>query len=326
MDEPCSALDPIATAKIEELIHELRGRYAIVIVTHNMQQAARVSQRTAFFHLGKLVEYGETSEIFTNPEGDRAPRIISPAVTAEETRQWRPPDTRSRRSTTISTSSARRSARWAASPRRRSARRWRRWSSRDLEAAAAVVARDKQDRRARGRGRAPRRPDHRAARADGRRSARGRRRAEDRRRGRADRRLCQEYRQARAERRGQQDPSRSRCCRKWRGSPARWSTNVLDAFAARDADQGGGGVRARQRGRRFLQQHLPRAAHLHDGKSAQHHAGRRTCCSSPRISSGSAIMPPTSPRWSISPPPASISPTAPRAPTPTEIGATDLGA
>ena len=71
MDEPCSALDPIATAKIEELIHELRGRYAIVIVTHNMQQAARVSQRTAFFHLGHLVEYGSTSEIFTNPREDR---------------------------------------------------------------------------------------------------------------------------------------------------------------------------------------------------------------------------------------------------------------
>ena len=71
MDEPCSALDPIATAKIEELIHELRGRYAIVIVTHNMQQAARVSQRTAFFHLGTLVEYGVTSEIFTNPREDR---------------------------------------------------------------------------------------------------------------------------------------------------------------------------------------------------------------------------------------------------------------
>ena len=67
MDEPCSALDPIATARIEELIHALRGRYAIVIVTHNMQQAARVSQRTAFFHLGELVEYGVTSDIFTNP-------------------------------------------------------------------------------------------------------------------------------------------------------------------------------------------------------------------------------------------------------------------
>ena len=71
MDEPCSALDPIATAKIEELIHELRGRYAIVIVTHNMQQAARVSQRTAFFHLGHLVEYGATNEMFTNPREQR---------------------------------------------------------------------------------------------------------------------------------------------------------------------------------------------------------------------------------------------------------------
>ncbi|RJF85566.1 phosphate ABC transporter ATP-binding protein PstB [Sphingomonas cavernae] len=77
MDEPCSALDPIATAKIEELIHELRGRYAIVIVTHNMQQAARVSQRTAFFHLGNLVEYGETSEIFTNPRQERTKDYIT---------------------------------------------------------------------------------------------------------------------------------------------------------------------------------------------------------------------------------------------------------
>ena len=77
MDEPCSALDPIATAKIEELIHELRGRYAIVIVTHNMQQAARVSQRTAFFHLGTLVEYGDTSEIFTNPRQERTKDYIT---------------------------------------------------------------------------------------------------------------------------------------------------------------------------------------------------------------------------------------------------------
>ncbi len=68
MDEPCSALDPIATAKIEELIDELRSNYTIVIVTHSMQQAARVSQRTAFFHLGYLVECGETETIFTNPE------------------------------------------------------------------------------------------------------------------------------------------------------------------------------------------------------------------------------------------------------------------
>jgi len=77
MDEPCSALDPIATAKIEELIHELRGKYAIVIVTHNMQQAARVSQRTAFFHLGTLVEYGVTSEIFTNPREVRTKDYIT---------------------------------------------------------------------------------------------------------------------------------------------------------------------------------------------------------------------------------------------------------
>ena len=77
MDEPCSALDPIATAKIEELIDELRGRYAIVIVTHSMQQAARVSQRTAFFHLGKVVEYGETSDIFTNPREERTKDYIT---------------------------------------------------------------------------------------------------------------------------------------------------------------------------------------------------------------------------------------------------------
>jgi phosphate transport system ATP-binding protein len=77
MDEPCSALDPIATARIEELIHELRGRYAIAIVTHNMQQAARVSQRTAFFHLGELVESGKTSEIFTNPREQRTQDYIT---------------------------------------------------------------------------------------------------------------------------------------------------------------------------------------------------------------------------------------------------------
>ncbi|WP_445977870.1 phosphate ABC transporter ATP-binding protein PstB [Sphingomonas fuzhouensis] len=77
MDEPCSALDPIATARIEELIHDLRGRYAIAIVTHNMQQAARVSQRTAFFHLGTLVEYGKTSDIFTNPRQERTKDYIT---------------------------------------------------------------------------------------------------------------------------------------------------------------------------------------------------------------------------------------------------------
>ncbi|GAA0869507.1 phosphate ABC transporter ATP-binding protein PstB [Brevundimonas basaltis] len=71
MDEPCSALDPIATARIEELIDELRERYCIVIVTHSMAQAARVSQRTAFFHLGRLIETGDTEDIFTNPRERR---------------------------------------------------------------------------------------------------------------------------------------------------------------------------------------------------------------------------------------------------------------
>ena len=71
MDEPCSALDPIATARIEELIDELRERYCIVIVTHSMAQAARVSQRTAFFHMGRLIETGDTEDIFTNPRERR---------------------------------------------------------------------------------------------------------------------------------------------------------------------------------------------------------------------------------------------------------------
>ncbi|WP_222861557.1 phosphate ABC transporter ATP-binding protein PstB [Oceaniovalibus sp. ACAM 378] len=77
MDEPCSALDPIATAQIEELIDELRQNYCVVIVTHSMQQAARVSQHTAFFHLGHLVEYGETGQIFTNPQDKRTESYIT---------------------------------------------------------------------------------------------------------------------------------------------------------------------------------------------------------------------------------------------------------
>ncbi|WP_420336031.1 phosphate ABC transporter ATP-binding protein PstB [Roseibium sp.] len=77
MDEPCSALDPIATAKVEELIDELRENYTIVIVTHSMQQAARVSQRTAFFHLGILVEEGPTEDIFTNPKDKRTQDYIT---------------------------------------------------------------------------------------------------------------------------------------------------------------------------------------------------------------------------------------------------------
>ncbi len=77
MDEPASALDPIASAQIEELIDDLRKNYSVVIVTHSMQQAARVSQRTAFFHLGDMVEYGETSNIFTNPEDQRTQDYIT---------------------------------------------------------------------------------------------------------------------------------------------------------------------------------------------------------------------------------------------------------
>ncbi len=77
MDEPCSALDPIATARIEELIDDLRRQYCIVIVTHSMAQAARVSQRTAFFHLGRLVEHGMTEEIFTNPREPRTQDYIT---------------------------------------------------------------------------------------------------------------------------------------------------------------------------------------------------------------------------------------------------------
>ena len=77
LDEPTSALDPISTARIEELIHDLRERFTIIIVTHNMQQAARVSQRTAFFHLGELVEVGDTTRIFTNPQIPRTQDYIT---------------------------------------------------------------------------------------------------------------------------------------------------------------------------------------------------------------------------------------------------------
>jgi phosphate transport system ATP-binding protein len=77
LDEPCSALDPIATAKVEELIHELKKDYTIVIVTHNMQQAARVSDRTAFFYMGKLIEYADTRTIFMNPSNPQTEAYVS---------------------------------------------------------------------------------------------------------------------------------------------------------------------------------------------------------------------------------------------------------
>ena len=77
MDEPCSALDPVATARIEDLMHQLVERYTIVIVTHNMQQAARVSRQTAFFLSGELVEYADTDRIFTSPEDSRTEDYIT---------------------------------------------------------------------------------------------------------------------------------------------------------------------------------------------------------------------------------------------------------
>jgi phosphate transport system ATP-binding protein len=77
MDEPCSALDPLATTKVEELIHELKEKYTIVIVTHNMQQAARVSDHTAFFYLGKVVEFAETQKIFMNPSNPQTEAYVS---------------------------------------------------------------------------------------------------------------------------------------------------------------------------------------------------------------------------------------------------------
>ncbi|MEZ5751091.1 MAG: phosphate ABC transporter ATP-binding protein PstB [Paracoccaceae bacterium] len=77
MDEPCSALDPIATAVVEDLIHELKEQYTIIIVTHSMQQAARVSQKTAFFHLGKLIEYGDTEQVFVTPQDPQTEAYIT---------------------------------------------------------------------------------------------------------------------------------------------------------------------------------------------------------------------------------------------------------
>ena len=82
MDEPCSALDPIATAKVEELIHQLQNLVTMVVVTHNMQQAVRVSHKTAFFYLGRMVEFDDTSVIFSNPSNEKT-EPTSPAVSAE---------------------------------------------------------------------------------------------------------------------------------------------------------------------------------------------------------------------------------------------------
>jgi phosphate transport system ATP-binding protein len=123
MDEPCSALDPIATAKIEELIHELRGRYAIVIVTHNMQQAARVSQRTAFFHLGTLVEYGDTVRYLHQSARAAHEGLYYRPLRLKENRTWRSPDIRSKAFDEDLQPAARAHPRWAGGRRPRSADR-----------------------------------------------------------------------------------------------------------------------------------------------------------------------------------------------------------
>ena len=133
MDEPASALDPLATAKIEELIHELKERYTIIIVTHNMQQAARVSDMTAYFYLGRLVEFGATATIFTNPERVRRPRTTSRDASAEGPHEWHctPIDDTRSSSRTCASSSSRWAAWWSARsgmrrrPSRRPTGRWR---------------------------------------------------------------------------------------------------------------------------------------------------------------------------------------------------------
>src|SRR5258708_6971657 len=110
LDEATSALDPISTAKIEELIHELRERFTIVIVTHNMQQAARISQRTAFFHLGELIEFGNTSEMFTNPVAQRTRDYITGRYGLSEQQRSNDANISSRRSTSIAPRCARSAA------------------------------------------------------------------------------------------------------------------------------------------------------------------------------------------------------------------------
>ena len=137
MDEPCSALDPIATLKIEELIDELKQRFTIVIVTHNMQQAARVADTTAFMLAGELVEHAPTDEVFTNPS-TRAPRSTSPGSSADGGRE------RERASTSPTSWRARgagRSAGWTSSSQQLD-RVLEALEHQDVELAAMVIADD----------------------------------------------------------------------------------------------------------------------------------------------------------------------------------------
>ena len=219
-----SALDPISTAKVEELIDELRERFTIVIVTHNMQQAARVSQRTAFFHLGELIEFGNTSEIFTNPHEQRT-QTISPAVTADRRQGCSKPGhtlkaldedierLRALISQMGGLPSTRSEKRCAASrsatskERRRSYRSDKKLDVLEIEDGTARGAAD------------------RASSTHGRRPSRRRRGAQNLRCRRAHRRLCQEYRTSVfPSSRTWARSSRLRCSAKWRGSRRKWFT------------------------------------------------------------------------------------------------------
>ena len=188
MDEPASALDPIATQRIEELIYQLKTHYTIVIVTHNMQQAARVSDYTAFFWLGKLVECGRTDQIFTDP----TEKLTEDYVTGQVRRRPSHGACRTRSSSGISrrssNSSRRGCSKWAGSPRSACARRSRGWSSATPTLIDARARRRRADQPAAHRDRQPLLQAAGAAPADGRRPARDRRGGQDQHRPRARRR------------------------------------------------------------------------------------------------------------------------------------------
>ena len=297
---------------IEELIHELRGRYAIVIVTHNMQQAARVSQRTAFFHLGKLVEYGETSDIFTNParEADQGLhhrplrlRSAEHGTTTGHTVKAFDDDLGQLRGliaemgglaeAAIARSDggagpARPRCRRRASSTRTSAST--RSRPRSSASAVRIIAL-----------RAPMADDLREVVAalkiagvierigDYAKNIAKRVPVLD---GRAEHRAA------------------ARCCRRWRGSPPRWSA-TCSTPSPRAIAEAAVAVCERDGAVDDFYNSIFRTLVTHMMENPHNdHARRRTCCSSPRISSGSAITPPTSPRWSISPRPAARWPSA----------------
>ena len=275
-DEPCSALDPISTAKIEELIDELKKDYTIVIVTHNMQQAARVSDFTAFMYLGELVEFGVTETIFTTPRRQahaglhhRPVRLTRPERDGDEHGGTH----RSSASTRSWSGSAPRSTRWAAWPRASSRNRWWRCASATPMRAEQVIADDAAGRCARCRRAGADGEAAGAAPADGGRSARS---------------SCRRSRSPRRWSASATTPRTSPSARivLTQGTPPISAVtgidrlgrlvrtalkDVLDAFAARRRRQGARRVEARRGDRRDLHRPVPRAPDLHDGGSAHHH-------------------------------------------------------